>query len=478
MRLELSIENPNTTTLEGVRVGLALVNESAQAYRLPGPYDLTNALTIEVRRSDGVLVRRLDGFTRQAMTSSARIDSRPSLDDLPALGVWRWDLDLAAYHYTLPAGELTLRAVYSVPNDSLLLQSADVPVSVGAVPLRSLAYLVDAPVLDGLTLLLHGEGPEKTPITVLRQYEAQRPLAAWYSRRIDLDGGQPVSFTGPVKPFFAAASFSTTDSFEPTFVKWIISTDSTRLFAHRVFQGALDPKPLIAPLPEGRALIPSAYYDEDERLTVFLQRPTGTLEAYHFAPDGLRLLFLHHVPRTPLPPAIRADCDFIYILTPWQGAIYDRLSLRGEPRERRKPFTTRMTAVLCDIDAVRRRGRLLFRDGPRGRALQLVTFEPRRHRTDSLALDDLPMSGEIREVSFDRDESGRFHLLVATSARKLYYLRNGRGPTLILQGEERFFPIVQAGGGLYLGCHSVLGGYRFLYFQQRAHSISSFEELP
>ncbi len=479
MKLELSVKNPSASTLESLKISLALVNDSAVAYRLPGPYDLTQALSIEVYRAGGALVRRMNGLTRQEMMSSGRIDPTPLLEDLPAGGRWDWELDLAAYHYALPAGQFEIKAVYADEASGVLARSPSVPVVVTAAPLHCLAPLCDAPVIEGLTLLLRGGDAQTEAITVLRQHNAQRPLAAWYSERIDGAPASGVRWDGPTPPFFAAARFLTTDSFEPTFVKWILSTSPTHLFAHRVFRGRIDPVGLSCPLPTGRSLLPSACYDDDDRLTVFFQKPDGAIDACDFTASGLERRFRHQVPPTPIPPAIRVDCDFVHVVTPWQGAIYDRLSLDGVSQERKKPHTTRMTPVLCDIDPIRRRARLAFRDGPRGRALHLVTVAPKASQVDVLPMDQLLLRGELRELSFDEDNAGHFHLLVSTSRRGLYYLRDGMGPVLIARGEERFHPLVHAGSGAYLGCHSVEYGYRFLHFRPSAHHhrIASFDEV-
>jgi len=480
MNLDLSVKNPSASVLESLKVSLALVNDSPVAYRLPGPYDLTQALTIEIYQAGGPLVRRMNGLTRQSMMSEGRVDATPMLEDLPAGGRWDWDLDLAPYHYALPAGDFEVKAVYADASAGVLAHSKYVPVHIAAAPLYSLACLCDAPVIEGLTLLLRSGAAQAEATTVLRQHNAQRPVGAWYSERIDATPGPSLRWDGVTKPFFAAARFFTTDSFEPTFVKWILSTDQTHVYAHRIFRGRCEPTALACPLPRGRTLLPSACYDEDERLMIFFQKPSGTIEAWDFTSSGLERRFRHEVPPTSIPPAIRADCDFVHVVTPWQGVIYDRLSLDGVHRERRKPHTTRLTPVICDIDPIRRRARLAFRDGPHGRNLHLLTVAPKARRTDFLPLDNLPLRGQLREVSFDEDDAGHFHLLVSTSQGKLYYLRDGMGPVLIAQGEERFFPTVHAAGGIYLGCNSSQHGYRFLHFRQSAyrHRIATFEELP
>jgi hypothetical protein len=483
MKLSLAVHQASVSSLQAVKVSLSLDNDTAVAYRLPGPYDLTDALTLLVHRADGTLLRRMNGLTRQGMMSTGRVDPTPLLEELPAGQCWNWDLDLANYHYSLPAGDFELEAVYVDSHAGVSLRSPRVPLHVAPAALQHLVHLCDAPVLDGITLLLRSGGPGLAPTTVLRQHNAQHPLAAWYSECIPDNGVSPiavsgVAWNGPVKPFLAAARFFTTDSFEPTFDKWIVSTDGTSLFAHRFRRGRPDRLVHMAPLPAGRSLLPSACYDEADRLLVFFQQPAGTIEAYEFASDGLRLRFAHDVPRTLIPPAIRADCDFIHVVTPWRGLLYHRLTLAGVPQERTQLFATRMHPATLDIDPAQRRARAIFRDSPRGRALALVVVGPGISRVESLAIDRLPVRGLVREMSFDQDRGGHFHLLVSTSRRRLYYLRDGMGPALMGAGEDRFFPIVHAPTSIYLGCNATETGYRFLPYRQAAyrHRVALSEE--
>jgi hypothetical protein len=482
MNLVLSVQNPTVDTLEGLKVGLDLFNDGERAYQLPGPSDLTATLTFEVYRQDGALLRRMNGLTRQQMMSSARVDPTPTLEDLPPGGRWRWELNLASYHYPLPAGAFEMEAVYDYDEAGVHVRSNRIPIHVAAVALSEIAFLREAPVLDGVTLLLKGES-NGAPTTVLRHYNAQRPLAAWYSERLAGDNGSAspgmIAWNGGVRPFFAAARFFTTESFEPTFRKWVISSDGSRLVAQRFIWGRPDPLSISTLLPTDRTLLPSACYDEEDRLMVFFQKTAGTIEAYDLTSEGLTLRFEHNVPATSVPPAIRADCDFIHIVTPWRGVLYDRLLLTGALEERVQAFRTRMRSYRCDIDPAKRVARVLFHDGPHGRALEMVVVGPKPSRIDRLSIDNLPLEEELREMSFDRDPGGRFHLLVSTSRRKLYYFRDGRGPTLVASAQDRFFPIVHAPGDVYLGCHQAEFGYRYLHFRQAVHGsrIATFDGM-
>lgn len=483
MKLVLSVINPDVNSLECLKVGLDLHNEGEIAYRLPGPYDLTGTLTFEVYCRDGTLLRRMSGLTRQQMMSSARVDSTPTLEDLPAGGRWRWDINLASYHYPLPSGDFGIEAVYTHEESGINVRSSRVPVRVMSAQLSDVVVLRDAPVLDGVTILLKGES-HGTPVTVLRQLNAQRPLGAWYSERLEStnsSGHTAAGFAwgGTVRPFFAAARFFTNVSFEPTFCKWIITSDEAQLYAHRFRWGRPDQEVIAAPLPVGRKLLSSACYDEQDRLIVFFQLLTGTIEAYDLTSEGLRFRFEHDMPATPIPPAIRADCDFIHIVIPWRGVLYHRLSLNGVVEEKIQAFSSRMLPYSCDINPARRVAKVLFHDGPHGRSLDLIVVGPEPSRIERVAINNLPVRGQLREMSFDRDPDGRFHLLVSTSRRKLYYFRGWNRPALVASGQERFFPVVHAPSGVYLGCYQTDFGYRFLHFQRTVHGsrITTFDGM-
>lgn len=178
------------------------------------------------------------------------------------------------------------------------------------------------------------------------------------------------------------------------------------------------------------------------------------------------LRFAHDVPATVLPPVIRADRDAIHVVTPWRGVLYERLSLDGISLERRHPYKTRMSPHVCEIDPSRQRARVIFRDGQNGRSLYLAVVGLGTNQVDGFSIDHLPVRGMLREMSFDQDRDGQFHLLVSNSLQKLYYFRDGLGPMLIGSGEERYFPIVHASGGVYLGCSDTQRGYRFLQLKR------------
>jgi hypothetical protein len=121
----------------------------------------------------------------------------------------------------------------------------------------------------------------------------------------------------------------------------------------------------------------------------------------------------------------------------------------------------------CDIDPAGRTARLIFRDGPRGRMLRLVVLGPEPTSVDTLVIENLPVRGSLRELSFDRDPQGHFHLLASTSRDCLYYFRDGKGPQLLASGEPRFFPIAHAPRRAYNGYQDSVAGFRFMRARTR-----------
>jgi hypothetical protein len=112
MKLTLAVAHDRLTTLEGVHAEVTLENDGAAALELPGTSDRTDALTLEARRPDGTLIARMNGLTRQALMSTGRVNETPLLETLEAGARWTWSLDLARYHYPLPAGPCRLTAHY------------------------------------------------------------------------------------------------------------------------------------------------------------------------------------------------------------------------------------------------------------------------------------------------------------------------------------------------------------------------------
>jgi hypothetical protein len=110
--------------------------------------------------------------------------------------------------------------------------------------------------------------------------------------------------------------------------------------------------------------------------------------------------------------------------------------------------------------------------------LELLHVSLRTGQSGSARIDRLPLRHAVTELAFDCDSKGRFHLLAATSAEKLYYLGPNLGPHLVAAGQYRFFPHVIVRKGVYLGYYNLVEGFRFNLFirGKGGPKIVSFEE--
>ncbi len=183
LRLELSVQNPRASTLEALKVDLVLRNEGSEALDLPGPDDRTDALTFEAFDAAGALVVRMSGLTSQAMMRSGRLKEVPLLEQLAPGAQWAWTLDLARLHYALPARAAAIEAVYRDRVSGLEARSERRTIEIADLPVADVLSVHDDPVIEGLTLLV-AAGANGSREYFLRQHNAPRPLAAWYSERV------------------------------------------------------------------------------------------------------------------------------------------------------------------------------------------------------------------------------------------------------------------------------------------------------
>lgn len=475
MKLTLAVAHDRLTTLEGVRAEVTLENDGAAALELPGTSDRTDALTLEARRPDGTLIARMNGLTRQALMSTGRVNETPLLETLEAGARWTWLLDLARYHYPLPAGPCRLTAHYHYAPAEVRLSSAPVELEVGSAAPRELVLLEDAPVLDTLTLLFRAEEESGAPLTVLRQHNAGRPLAAWYSSAVEgprarVPANPPIAWDGPTRPFLAAARYRTTESFDPSFVKWLITTDGSKVRAYCFEWARPDPRAASAPLPEGLELIDSASYDEEHRLWLALRRRDGVVEIHEMQPGRLAKLCELPLPPTPRPPALRWDCDHLHVLAPDQGGVYYRFTHDGTLERELRVTGSALPLHSLSLDPFRRIFRLIHFEPAWGElrrpAIELAAIGPEPEDLAYLRLDDPLPDRALTELAVDVDDGGGFHLLAGTDRGELYYLRPGAAPHVLATGEPRWFPIVRAGRGVRVGYHQARVGYRFVRLRE------------
>ncbi|MCP3869537.1 MAG: hypothetical protein GY703_15855 [Gammaproteobacteria bacterium] len=471
LHLEMRVRSSKSTTLDYLRLDFSLENQTSRALTLPGPYDLTDALTLVIYNTDGEMCRLINGITRQVMSSSGRVDERPDLVDLLPGETWEWFWDTVGYHYPLAAGEYRIQGIYTYQDLRAVSSIEDLVIM--AEEVESLVAVRDNPVMDGLTLLIGASLGGESRL-LLRQHGYQRPLSAWYSEPLDLN-------TGAELPFLASPAYFRTDSFEHFFERWLIVPEGGRVEARRYCWGRASGERFQADLPASGRLLRVASCPETGPLKLYFLDENNALRVLNFDRTGL-----HECYRYPLPhharstaPAIRADCDHLHLAIPDHGIYYAMLTHGGDCIVERHLYRTRLLPVQWDINPERRTIHALFRGGRHDRVLELVELGPELDQACCYRLDGLSLRGDIAEIDFAWDDKQRYHLLLSTSRNQLYYLEQGHGPVRIAQGEHRFYPRVVLSSSVYLGCYRKEFGYRFLEFQ-RQHGrprIVDYEEV-
>ena len=450
IRFEIRILNTELTTFDALKLEISLENPDATAAEIPSPDDSSGALSIRVYYRDGTLLREMDGITRQLMRSKSRVNTAYTLAPLEPGQAWRWTVDFAKYHYTMPEGEFEVQGVFEYPPLDLHLETPRLPIRVAPLEMRSLQDVRDNPVLDRIELLMNA-GSNGT--FYLRQYAAKLPLAAFYNERL----------SSPDRVFCATANFFQTASFEPVSRRWILMVRDRRLVAMQLAAGVPTGQERGADLPEGRSAAGFAYYTEDDRLFVFLTVEPNIIESWEFGQGPLENVFRHTLSAGRARDAhIYVDQDSIHIVVPWGGVFYELLTLAGESGASRRLYRTGLKPRDWSFDTVDRRINALFWDAPHGRAVEMFTQNFREGTNRRMQLDSLGLKSPIRELSFAPDRSERFHLLASAANGRLYYFKDGKGPMLIAEGEERFLPKVVADRQVFLGCYRRRFGYRFL----------------
>jgi len=461
LSLRVTVAGPRISVHEGLAVEVALTNGDARAWELPSLYDQTGALGFELRtRSHDELVTRLDGLTRQAATSSGRLDHTPSLDTLPPGATWSRRFDLARYGAPLRAGEYALVVTFDHPPAGVALRAEPLWVAAEPAPLRAVASVRDNPVLDRQTFLL-AAGEEGAPRVFLRQHSACRPLAAWCATPLDLPAGAR-------EPFLASNNRFQSATFDPFFEQWVLWTEGARLVARRHQAGRPAGSVLSAPLPVARRPLGVAYVGEGGWPHVLFEAPGDVLEARALSESSpLSLLFARALPPfTDLVAA--ADREAVHVVTTHEGLVHHRLTHAGELVGTRQivPAPRRPWRLALDgCDAVR----ALLADPPEGRSISLVHADLRTGQVATREVELAEQDRDVREASFARDADGGFHLLLSTGDRRLVFHGGASGPVLVARGEERFFPAVLAGQDLFLGYQ--VGGETLSFTDHRPRGI-------
>jgi hypothetical protein len=452
--------NPVLSTHESLSLSFELRNVGSPPLEIPTPYDRSGSLDIGLHDERLGLLRTMNRITRQRLMSASRVDSSLDLDTLEPGQAWEWRMDLSSFGYPIPPGEFYVRPKYEYPPAGVNLRPEPRRIHVTEDPLLSISAVRDNPVLDSLTLLMEADTSDGTAY-FLRQHNYNRPLGAWYSCRI-LNDDQPQD------PFIASAAFFQTEEIRPAYRKWIVWTQGAAVQARRYQNGQPSDEVRSADLPEGASLIRSAVVTRDDKLYIFLWNAAGRLECHRLDQDTLEKIFEHQMRCQPgAMVSIGADTESVHIASHWRGLMYDRIAWNGKAVERFQVHSTRLKPVSIVYEPSSERIKALFLDAPRGRTLQMLAANLKRDQLSVYTMDRLPLREEVTELSFDHDRRNRFHLLAATSGRKLYYFSEERGPVLIAEGEERFFPIVVAPLKIYLGCYRREYGYRFLQYRRR-----------
>lgn len=427
---------------------------------IPGPFDRSGAFNILLRNQSGELLRLMNRQTRQRMLSDGRVDATLDLETIASGEEWQWPVDLASFHYLLPTGEFEVSGRLVYPPAAVDVGSAKSDVIVREDPICTVQMIRDNPVIDSVSLLIGADSPAGRGYFV-RQHNYDRPTGAWYARQIPVppDAGEP---------FFASAGFYQAESFDPAFRKWLVMPRGSSTVEVYCFSNGLPAARRKASIPAGAKLVRSAFHTPDGHVFLFFRGAEGMLICYRLTEAGLSKEFEHN-PRIPSGTAISIGAfqDAIHVAIARRGVLYERLSLSGALLDRVQAFRSPLQPVELVYEPGVHRIRALFADARRSQTVQVTAIDLKKESISTYAWDRFPLRAGIRELSFDHDEGGRFHLLAATGEKKLYYLSEGRGPILVAEGEEAYHPVVCAPRKVYLGFYRRSIGFRFIQYQRR-----------
>jgi hypothetical protein len=434
--------------------------------------DSSGALSVEVHDSTGGLVRRMSPITKQIMMNEGRPDPRVTTGTLASGESWRWEGNLAEWHYPLPQGEHRLTFRYDFDREGVHIESAPVSVVVEDASILEIRRTRDRPILDGLTEVVRCE-TDSGGKTYLRLYSWDRPLACWFTEPVEIGDTAGVAFA-------AQANFFQPESFMPFFRRWLVWQEGGQVKAGRYFRGKPEGKTRSASLPDTGALYPFAVSTEGDDLLVFTRSQDGLMTCYELADSAISRRFEHRSRITASPHlAMGADAECLYLVAPLRGLEAERVDLNtGTVTAERRLYSTRMMSWQCRVDTNDRTVSALYTDG-------CHTVESVKAPLDgggvSIQRYDLPLRGDIRELGFDVDRKGVHHLLVTTSRKRLYYFSGSSGPWCICRGEEQYNLCVHADKKVFLGCHRLGLGYRYLQVGRKPDqpTVIDFEtEMP
>lgn len=446
LSIELRLPVSSVTTDQHVDVDAAIRNTGGTPLNLPTPEDETEAYTFELRDAFGRLVRRMNGATRQALTSRARVDWRRTMGVLAPGETWHARWNLSHLHLPLPEGTFRLRLEMVRVDDAPRAASPDVTLEVRRQPVTTVQLWRDAPLLDMTTLLVQTANGGRH----WRQLSNSRPLAAEVAAELMVPGDGRIES--------AQYDYADATSFDTVFERIVVIEKAGGLVAIPVRDGAVGPPFAAAPLPApGRLLY--AWLDAARQVQAVVST-AGELSIVDMQTGVLRTL--------PQPPQ-RGSLAGLQVINGvlhalWStrgGLLHDRIdAASGSRQDCRLRVATRRPLRRAWIDRVLRTVTACFHDAPHGSSLLLAAFVLDEVEAD-VREQRLPFRGTVTEVALGLDLAGRQHLIAATDRGRLFYLIDGRGPALLGRQREPWLPHVVGGRRTYLGLSTTGGGYRF-----------------
>jgi hypothetical protein len=473
LRLDIQLENPELTTLEGLQLEFQLENTGSEPLSIPGSNDRSSAIGVEIFTVDGALFRRFNGLTHQSMMSASPPNDLFEIEELEGGESWHWDVDLATYHYALAEGEYEIRATFNYVPLAMKLTSPRYSFRVLPAPIVEVHDIRDNPIVDALTMLY--QSPiDGHLVHFLRLYNPTRPLACWYSQRV-------LTRANVDQVFCAQASSYQDETFDEAERRWVVWLEGREVLAQAFDEGiAEDGNFGRGTLPKDRELLRTAHYDREDRLFVFMLDKDGILECHQLGKGGLKEVFVYWLPPgLDAAPVIGVDEEFVHVIYSQGGLTHVRLDHQGLMLSIRQLFQTRLPLYSCRYDGAEDSVKAIFWDTPAGKTVEVAVASLNEPELSTYRFEQIRLRGELEELAFDRGTDDAFHLLVATSKGKLYYFQEGDGPWLVDQIDGKAFPRVVAAQQTYLGYYRNERGYRFVMFDPYSEEgrIVKFEAL-
>lgn len=459
--LQLATTTRDITTFDSPKLQLTLSHDDDKTLMVPKPSRDGGALTILFRDAAGDPVRRVSSLLSQQLFQAGRVDETLVLEPLGPGGSLTWTVNLAEYMWPLAAGEYTATAYLACPAETAPVESSPLTLRVRPAKLTDLASDRDNPILDRLDLLLTTKG-DGAPRAWLRQFNPSRPLGAWYNEPVPM-------LPGATNPFCAAAAYRQTESFEPTMRRWIVWQNGEQLQAAQLSEGKPTGIGRRGKAPAGRQLLRQAFYNADNQLYVLFWNPAGRLECCELTESAVAPVAAFPLPvQDPSQLVVRCLDEVLHIAGPHEGLTCWTASLKGKILSTRLIHRSPHAAQAITVQPEFGRFTAIFHEPGDPPTIEMIVMDPRYRPEPFVARRELPMAGPFPELAMDGDRNGRFHLLVTTAGRQLYYCGPNLEPLLLASGEERYFPRVLCPGQVFLGFYEHEAGYRFRQFSTSA----------